>query len=161
MPRFLWPLIGRSALIVSTSVVGMPCGKPLYGFHGSVPQQLRRRTQSTILVVIPCIIRRRDINLSPPAGEWPLFARTGRQESNLAPLGCLRRARFRTLQAAGRGSPRGRPVQCCAGRDRARHCLFLRNDPSPSAPCRRADRCGACCLLGSGPIKVLARGRIG
>jgi hypothetical protein len=26
------------------------------------------------LVVIPGIIERRDIDLSPPVGEWPLFA---------------------------------------------------------------------------------------
>ena len=64
MPRFLWPLIGRSALIVSTSVVGMPCGEPLYGFQRSVPQQLRRRTSSTIWSSSPGIIKRRDIDLS-------------------------------------------------------------------------------------------------
>ena len=32
------------------------------------------------LVVIPGIIVRRDIDLSPPVGEWPLFALTGRLE---------------------------------------------------------------------------------
>jgi hypothetical protein len=30
------------------------------------------------LVVIPGIIKRRDIDLSPPVGEWPLFAHSGR-----------------------------------------------------------------------------------
>jgi hypothetical protein len=29
------------------------------------------------LVVIPGIIRRRDIDLSPQVGEWPLFAQFG------------------------------------------------------------------------------------
>ena len=33
------------------------------------------------LVVIPGIIKRRDIDLSPPVGEWPLFAHSGRLES--------------------------------------------------------------------------------
>jgi hypothetical protein len=28
------------------------------------------------LVVTPGIIKRRDIDLSPPVGEWPLFAQT-------------------------------------------------------------------------------------
>ena len=31
------------------------------------------------LVVIRGIIKRRDIDLSPPVGEWPLFAHSGRQ----------------------------------------------------------------------------------
>jgi hypothetical protein len=30
------------------------------------------------LVVTPGIIKRRDIDLSPPVGEWPLFARSSR-----------------------------------------------------------------------------------
>jgi hypothetical protein len=33
------------------------------------------------LDVIPGIIKRRDIDLSPPVGEWPLFALIGRLES--------------------------------------------------------------------------------
>jgi hypothetical protein len=32
------------------------------------------------LVVIPGITVRRDIDLSPPVSEWPLFALTGRLE---------------------------------------------------------------------------------
>jgi len=38
------------------------------------------------LVVIPGIIKRRDIDLSPPVGEWPLFAQTGRPESTYTGL---------------------------------------------------------------------------
>ena len=75
---FSGPLIGRSRLIVSTTVVGMPSGKPLYGFQRSVPKQLRRPDIEHDLVVIPGIIKRRDIDLSPPVGEWPLFAHSGR-----------------------------------------------------------------------------------
>jgi len=33
------------------------------------------------LAVIPGIIKHRDIGLSPPVGEWPLFAHCGRLES--------------------------------------------------------------------------------
>jgi hypothetical protein len=52
-------------------------------FSLSVPQQLRRWIEHD-LVVIPGIIERRDIDLSPPVGEWPLFALTGRLESAAA-----------------------------------------------------------------------------
>jgi hypothetical protein len=38
------------------------------------------------LVVIPGIIKRRDIDLSPPVGEWPLFAHSGRLESTYTDL---------------------------------------------------------------------------
>ena len=35
------------------------------------------------LVVIPGIIKRRDIDLSPPVGEWPLFARNRRAATSV------------------------------------------------------------------------------
>jgi hypothetical protein len=86
-------------LIVSTTVVGMPSGKPLYGFQRSVPKQLRRPDIEHDLVVIPGIIKRRDIDLSPPVAEWPLCARfdveaTSRIDVNLPLVMAMQTARF-------------------------------------------------------------------
>jgi hypothetical protein len=78
VPRFLWPLIVRSALIISTSVVGMPCEKHLSGFQGSVLPATSSTDIEHDLVVIPVIIRRRDIHISPPVDECPLIAQSGR-----------------------------------------------------------------------------------
>jgi hypothetical protein len=96
------------------------------------------------LVVIPGIIKRRDIDLSPPVGEWPLFARTGRLALNLAraPSPCP----LPHPKVGGSGIA-ARSARSMLRRTSPSSAMSIpSHDPSPSAPYRGADRRGGCCL---------------
>ena len=80
MPRFLRPLIGgrRCRLDLGCRHAVRIAFVWFSGFRAlaTSPTDIEHD-----LVVIPGIIKRRDIDLSPPVGEWPLFAHSGRQVS--------------------------------------------------------------------------------
>jgi hypothetical protein len=77
VPRFLWPLIGRSAFDRLDLGCRHAVRKAFVGFSGFRASATSPTDIEHDLVVIPGIIRRRDIDLSPPVGEWPLFAQFG------------------------------------------------------------------------------------